>query len=306
MRVDNITDLIGNTPLVRLNRLNNTKTIIYAKLEYFNPLHSVKDRAALSMIETAEKEGKLKRGSIIIEPASGNTGIALAYIGSVKGYKVILTMPETMPIERCKLLSALGAEIVLTEASKGVEGAAEAAEELAASIKNSFMPRQYNNPANPDIHEKTTGPEIWKDTMGHVDILVGGIGSGGTLSGAGKYLKKIKKTIKIIAAEPLSSPVLSGGEPGYHKIQGIGLGFKPRVYNSSIIDEIIKISDDDAGNTVRLLAKHEGILSGVSSGAAVFAALTAAKRPENAGKTFVVILPDTGERYLSSWLWDDL
>jgi len=306
MRVDRITDLIGNTPLVKLNRINNTNTIIYAKLESFNPLHSVKDRSAIAMIETAEKEGKLRKGSIIIEPSSGNIGIALAYVAAVKGYKIILTMPETMSVEQCKLLSALGAEVVMTEESRGMDGAIKAAEDLAASLSNSFMPRQYKNPANPDVHEKTTGPEIWKDTIGHIDFLVGGVGSGGTLCGAGKYLKKIKKSIKVIAAEPQSSAVLSGGKAGDHKIEGIGAGFVPEVYNSSIIDEVLQVSDEDAGNTTRLLAKHEGILAGISSGAAAFAALTVGKRPENTGRTIVVVLPDTGERYLSTWLWDDL
>jgi len=302
MRVDRITDLIGNTPLVRLNRINNSKAVIYAKLESFNPLHSVKERAALSMIETAERDGKLKQGTVIIEPADGNTAIGLAYIAAVKGYKIILTMPETANLERCKLLSALGAEVMFTEASMGVKGAIEAAEKLSASLSNSFMPGHYNNPANPEVHAKTTGPEIWRDTKGYIDFLVGGIGTGSTITGAGKYLKSIKKSIKIIAAEPISSPDKSGE----HKIQGIGTDHVPEIFDSSIINEIIHVSDEDAANTARLLARNEGILAGISSGAAAFAALTVARRLENAAKSIVVILPDTGERYLSSWLWDDL
>jgi len=292
MKVDNIADLIGNTPLVRLNRLNDTNTIIYAKMECNNPLHSVRERTALAMIETAESEGKLGKGYVIIEPASGNTGIALAFIAAVKGYKIILTMPETMSVERCKILSALGAKVLLTEESKGMQGAIKAAEELAASIKNSFIPRHYNNFGNPGVHEKTTGPEIWKDTLGHVDILVGCIGTDGALAGAGKYLKKIKKNMKVIAAQTNFS-VVSCDEAS-------------EITKKSIIDEIIVVNDEDAANTVRLLAKKEGILAGISSGAAIFGALTAGKRPENAGKTIVAILPDTGELFLSALLWDDL
>ena len=291
MKVDRITDLIGNTPLVKLNRLNNTNTIIYAKLESFNPLHSVKDRTALSIIESAERDGKLRNGSIIVEPTSDNIGIALAYVAAVKGYKLILTMPETMSVERYKLLSALGAEVVLTEGSRGMDGSIEAAQELASSLSNSFMPCQYDNSAGSDVHERTTGPEIWKDTMGHIDFLVGSIGTGSTLSGAGKYLKKIKKNIKVIAAEPAPPSE-------QYKMQDN--------FNVSVIDEFLRVSDEDAGNTARLLAKHEGILAGISSGAAAFAALIVGKRPENAGRTIVVVLPDTGERYLSTWLWDDL
>jgi len=305
MRVEKITDLIGNTPLVRLNRINKSKAEIHVKMESFNPMHSVKDRIALAMIENAEKEGKLVKDSVIIEPTSGNTGIGLAYIAAIKGYRIILTMPDTMSIERRKLFKAFGAELVLTEGAKGMTGAIEKAGELALSIQNSFIPQQFKNPSNPQTHEKTTGPEIWNDTEGKIDILVGGVGTGGTLTGAGRFLKSKKSGIKIIAAEPSASPVLSGGTKGSHKIQGIGAGFIPDVYDASVIDEIIKINDEDAGAAARNLAKEEGILAGISSGAALSAALTAAERPENAGKMIVVILPDTGERYLSTWLWEE-
>ena len=304
MRVDKITDLIGNTPLVRLNKINKGGAVIYAKLEYFNPLGSVKDRVALSMIETAENEGKLKKGSCIIEPTSGSTGIGLAYIAAVKGYRIILTMPETMSIERQKLLKALGAEVVLTQGDKGMKGAIEKAQELAETTSNSFVPQQFNNPANPSSHEKSTGPEIWKDTEGKVDILIGGIGTGGTLSGTGIFLKSKKPDIKIIAIEPASSPVLSGGQAGSHGIQGIGAGFVPGCYNPSIIDEVFPVEDAKAVITARLLAKEEGIFCGISSGAALYAALEVSLRHENNNKTIVVILPDTGERYMSTGLWD--
>jgi cysteine synthase A len=304
-RVEKITDLIGNTPLVKINKLNESGAILYAKLESFNPLHSVKDRIALSMIEAAEKEGKLKKGTVIIEPTSGNTGIGLAYVAAVKGYRIILTMPETMSIERRKLLKALGAELELTEGAKGMKGAIAKAEELAKTTPNSFIPQQFNNPANPAIHEKTTGPEIWNDTDGKVDIVVGGVGTGGTLTGAGRFLKSKKSSVKIVAVEPAASPVLSGGQPGPHKIQGIGAGFQPQVYDPAIIDEIYQTDEVKAGNAARRLAKEEGIITGISSGSVLEAALTVAKRPENNGKTIVAVLPDTGERYLSTWLWEE-
>jgi len=304
-RVEKITDLIGNTPLVKVNKLNDSEATVYVKLESFNPLHSVKDRIALAMIEAAEKDGKLKAGTVIIEPTSGNTGIGLAYVAAVKGYRIILTMPETMSIERRKLLKALGAELELTEGAKGMKGAIAKAEELAKATPNSFVPQQFNNPANPAIHEKTTGPEIWNDTEGKVDILIDGVGTGGTLAGAGKFLKSKKPEIKIIAVEPAASPVLSGGQPGPHKIQGIGAGFQPQVYDPSIIDEIYKTDEIKAGTAARRLAKEEGIIAGISSGSVLEAALTVAKRPENKGKTIVAVLPDTGERYLSTWLWEE-
>ena len=300
MIVNNITDLIGNTPLVRLNKVNDSKAIIYAKLESFNPMHSIKDRIALVMIEAAEKEGKLKTGSVIIEPTSGNTGIGLAYIAAVKGYRIILTMPDSMSSERQKLLKALGAEVVLTDGKAGMKGAIEKAQELIISTPNSFMPQQFNNPANPAIHERTTGPEIWRDTEGKIDILVGGIGTGGTLTGTGKFLKSKNPSIKIIAVEPKTSPVLSGGSAGLHNIQGIGAGFVPGVYDPSVIDEIFQADEEKAVSLTRRLAREEGIFVGFSSGAALEAAFDAASRPENTGKMIVVIFPDTGERYLSA------
>jgi len=304
LKVDKITDLIGNTPLVRLNKINTTKAVIYAKLESFNPHHSIKDRIALSMIEAAENEGRLKKGSVIIEPTSGNTGIGLAYVAAVKGYRIILTMPDTMSDERRKLLKALGAELVLTDGKDGMLGAIEKANELLQSTANSFMPQQFENPANPLIHEKTTGPEIWNDTEGKIDILVSGVGTGGTISGTGKYLKSKKPSIQIIAVEPLNSPVLSGGKAGTHKIQGIGAGFIPGVLVNPIIDEVYKADEEKAAIIARRLAKEEGILAGISSGAALEAALIIANRPQNENKTIVVILPDSGERYLSTWLFE--
>jgi len=302
-----ITALIGNTPLVSINQLNKDNSAkIAAKIEFFNPLSSVKDRIGLAMIEDAEKRGALVKGSVIIEPTSGNTGIALAYVAAVKGYHLILTMPDTMSIERRKILKAFGAELVLTEGSKGMKGAIAKAEELAASTPDSFFPQQFNNPANPEIHRKTTAEEIWNDTDGEVDIFVCGVGTGGTITGVGEVLKKRKSSVRVVAVEPDKSPVLSGGQAGSHKIQGIGAGFVPDIFNSSIIDEIIRVKDEDAGTTARAAAKSDGLLIGISSGAALWAALQLAKRPENSGKLIVVLLPDTGERYLSTWLFDDV
>lgn len=301
-----ITGLIGNTPLVWINQLNKDgKAKIAAKLEFFNPLSSVKDRIGLAMIESAEKQGLLKKDSVIIEPTSGNTGIALAFVAATKGYRLILTMPETMSSERRKILKAFGAELVLTDGSKGMNGAIKKAEELMTQIPHSFMPQQFKNSANPEIHRKTTAEEIWRDTNGEVDILVAGVGTGGTITGAGEILKKRRKGVQIVAVEPQKSPVLSGGQPGPHKIQGIGAGFVPEVLNQDIVDQIVKVEEADAANTARELAKKEGILTGISSGAALWAALQIAKKEENRGKLIVVILPDSGERYLSTWLWDE-
>jgi cysteine synthase A len=304
-RVEKITDLIGKTPLVRINKLNEGGAEVYVKLEYFNPLHSVKDRIALALIEAGEKDGKIKPGTVLVEPTSGNTGIGLAFVAAVKGYRLILTMPETMSVERRKLLKALGAELVLTEGAKGMKGAIAKAEELAAAIPDSFIPQQFQNPANPAVHEKTTGPEIWLDTEGLVDIVVAGVGTGGTISGVAKFLKSRNPLIKAIAVEPSASPVLSGGQSGPHKIQGIGAGFVPGTYDGSLVDEIYQTDEVKAGETARRLAREEGILVGISAGAVLEAALTLSKRSENTGKTIVAILPDTGERYLSTWLWDD-
>lgn len=301
-----LTDLIGNTPLLELsnfNRKHQLESRLIAKLEYFNPGGSVKDRIGNAMISDAEKRGILHRDSVIIEPTSGNTGIALAFVSAAKGYRLILTMPETMTIERRNLLKALGAELVLTPGSEGMNGAIKKAVELAENTPNSFIPQQFKNPANPEIHRNTTANEIWNDTDGEVDIFVAGIGTGGTITGVGEILKKRKPSVRIIAVEPEGSPVISGGRPGPHKIQGIGAGFIPDVLNRSVIDEIITISNDDAFETSRELARSEGLLVGISSGAAVFAALEVAKRPENKGKSIVVILPDTGERYLSTLLY---
>ena len=299
-----ITQLIGNTPLVKLNKLNEgIATNILVKIESFNPLSSIKDRIALSMIEAAERSGKIKKDTVFIEPTSGNTGIGLAFVCAAKGYKLALTMPETMSIERRQLLKALGAELILTEGSKGMGGAVSKAEEIARTDKKYMLLQQFENPANPEIHRKTTALEIWNDTNGDVDILVAGVGTGGTITGVGEVLKKKKKGIKVIAVEPKDSPVLSGGKPGPHKIQGIGAGFVPKVLNNKVIDEIIQVSNEDAFETARQLAKSEGILAGISSGAALWAALEMAKRPENKDKTIVVILPDSGERYLSTELF---
>jgi cysteine synthase A len=302
-----ITKTIGSTPLVRLNRIaEGSEAAIFAKLESFNPLSSVKDRLGLALIEDAERKGLIKKDTVIIEPTSGNTGIALAFIAAAKGYKLVLTMPDTMSLERRQLLKIFGAELVLTEGSKGMKGAIEKAEELVRSIPNSFVPQQFNNPANPEIHRKTTAEEIWKDTDGQVDILISGIGTGGTITGIAEVIKKRKPGFKAIAVEPDASPVLSGGASGPHKIQGIGAGFVPKVLNLKIIDEIIRVTNENAGETARQAARLDGLLVGISSGAALWAALEVAKRKENKGKTIVVILPDSGERYLSTWLFQEV
>ena len=303
---EKLTDLIGNTPLLALNRYSKEAGLaapIIGKLEYFNPLGSVKDRIAFAMIEAGEAAGKIKPDSVIIEPTSGNTGIGLAFVSASRGYKLILTMPETMSVERRNLLKALGAELVLTPGAEGMKGAIRKAEELAQANPNSFLPQQFKNPANPQMHRKTTAEEIWRDTGGKVDIFVAGVGTGGTITGVGEVLKSRNPAVQIIAVEPADSPVLSGGQPGPHKIQGIGAGFVPDVLNVNIIDEIITVKNDDAMATGRELARTEGLLIGISCGAAVLAATQVAKRPENKGKVVVVILPDTGERYLSTALF---
>ncbi len=299
-----ITKTVGKTPLVRLNRMQKGLNVeILVKIESFNPLSSVKDRIGVAMIEAAEAAGLISKDTVIIEPTSGNTGIALAFVCAAKGYRLILTMPDTMSMERRHLLSILGAELVLTEGAKGMKGAIEKAEELAANNKNSFIPQQFKNPANPEIHRRTTAEEIWNDTDGKVDYVIAGIGTGGTITGIGEVLKKKKPSVKMIAVEPTDSPVLSGGKPGPHKIQGIGAGFVPDVLNRNVIDEIIQVAHENAGEMARRIAKEEGILVGISSGAALWATLEVAKRKEAEGKVIVAILPDSGERYLSTWLF---
>ena len=302
----NAAELVGNTPLLEVGNIEKNLGLeakILVKLEYFNPAGSAKDRIALNMIEDAEARGVLKPGAVIIEPTSGNTGIGLASLAAIKGYKVILTMPETMSVERRNILKAYGAEIVLTDGSKGMNGAIAKANELAAEYENSFIPGQFENPANPEIHRKTTGPEIWNDTDGQVDIFVAGVGTGGTITGVGEYLKSQKPDVQVVAVEPATSPVLSQGKSGPHKIQGIGAGFVPKALNTEVYNEVIPVENEDAFATGKLIAKHEGILVGISSGAALYAAIELAKRPENKGKTIVALLPDSGDRYCSTPLF---
>jgi cysteine synthase A len=304
----NLTDLIGNTPLLELSNYNGKNDLeakLIAKLEYFNPAGSVKDRIGYAMIKDAEEKGLINKDTVIIEPTSGNTGIGLAFVAAAKGYRLILTMPETMSIERRNLLKALGAELVLTPGSEGMKGAIKKATELTGETENAILLQQFKNPANPEIHRKTTAEEIWRDTDGKIDIFVAGVGTGGTITGVGETLKQKNPSIQIIAVEPFDSPVLSGGNPGPHKIQGIGAGFVPDIFNKDIVDEIYKVKNEEAFETTRKLSKSEGLLVGISSGAAVFAATQIAKRPENKGKAIVVLLPDTGERYLSTPLFTE-
>jgi len=303
---EDITKTIGRTPLVKINKLTKgINATILAKLEFFNPLSSIKDRIGVAMIKAAEEKGRLKKDSVVIEPTSGNTGVGLAFVCAAKGYRLILTMPDTMSIERRMLLQALGAEVILTEGTKGMQGAIEKADKLAKEIRNSFIPQQFNNPANPEVHRRTTAQEIWDDTDGNVDIFIAGVGTGGTITGVGEFLKKKNHNIKIIGVEPSDSAVLSGGKPGPHKIQGIGAGFIPKILDRKVIDEVITVDHKDAGDIARRLAKEEGILVGISSGAIMWAALEVAKRAQSKGKTIVAIQCDSGERYLSTWLFDE-
>ncbi|MEN9936364.1 MAG: hypothetical protein RLZZ387_2943 [Chloroflexota bacterium] len=307
MRVYNsITELVGGTPLVKLNRVNDTQATVLAKLEWFNPAGSVKDRIGLAMIEAAEREGRITPGqTVIVEPTSGNTGIGLAFVAAAKGYKIVLTMPETMSVERRKLLRGFGAELVLTPGTEGMRGAIAQAEAIAAEMPNAWVPQQFKNPANPEIHRRTTAEELWNDTDGQIDILIAGVGTGGTLTGVSEVIKSRKPSFQVIAVEPEASPVLSGGKPGPHKIQGIGAGFVPDVLNTEAYDEVLQVSNDSAFETARRLAKEEGLLVGISSGAAAYAALQVARRPENAGKLIVFVSASNGERYLSTPLYSD-